>query len=276
MDKLDHLEWVAGLAFVSHGLHIGIRTNEPHALDQIADFLPPQRKPAASPIVDRLYSLILGGPGVTPSVRRFKLLYGDHTRLARSRDSDAVFAALEADLQLYVAEHARRRLFVHAGVVGWQGQAIVIPGRSLSGKTTLVAEFVRAGATYYSDEYAIFDVSGRVHPYPKSLSVRDGTNGRAQKYPVESFDGHAGSKPLPVGLVLVSEYRERGCWQPKRLSPGQGALVLLANTVAARSKPEQALPTFRQIVTRAPVLKSARGEAKVVVDSVLETFSAWG
>jgi len=83
-----------------------------------------------------------------------------------------VFEAFETDLQLYVAEMAPRRLFVHAGVVGWRGQAIIIPGRTFTGKTTLVAALVKAGATYYSDEYAVLDVRGRVHPYARPLGIR--------------------------------------------------------------------------------------------------------
>ena len=76
---------------------------------------------------------------------------------------DLILDTLESDLQLHVAEQARRRLFVHAGVVGWKGRAIVIPGRSFTGKTTLVAELVRAGASYYSDEYALIDSRGKIH-----------------------------------------------------------------------------------------------------------------
>ncbi|MBI5301004.1 MAG: hypothetical protein HY868_02625 [Chloroflexi bacterium] len=275
MKKLDTLDWVASMAFVSHGVRIGIRTNAPQALQQIDACLPPRRKPMNSLIVDRLYSLILGKPSLSSRIRHFNLFYGDHTQLARSLTVSDLLIAFEADLQRYVAEHAHRRLFVHAGVVGWQGQAIVIPGRSMSGKTTLVAEFVRAGATYYSDEYAVFDARGRVHPYPKWLSVRDGLDGRANNYPVEHFGGQAGDAPLPVGMILVSEYRARAQWRPQRLSPGHGALALVAHTIAARSKPAQMLPIFRQIVTRAPVLKSARGEARHVVDSILNKYSSW-
>ena len=72
-----------------------------------------------------------------------------------------------------IAEVARNRVFVHAGVVGWKGRAIVIPGRSYSGKSTLVSELIRAGAAYYSDEYAVFDSRGRVYPFAKPLEMRD-------------------------------------------------------------------------------------------------------
>jgi len=73
--------------------------------------------------------------------------------------------AVESWAQLTVATLAKGLIFVHAGVVGWQNRAIVIPGRSLSGKTTLVLALVEAGTDYYSDEYALFDSEGRVHAY---------------------------------------------------------------------------------------------------------------
>jgi hypothetical protein len=203
-------------------------------------------------------------------VRRFNLLYENHVRIARTLDLKQIFETLESSLRLYVAESAQRRLFVHAGVVGWRGQAIVIPGRSFSGKTTLVAELVRAGATYYSDEYAIFDSKGRVHPFPKPLSMRVSGGIEQQDVPVEEIGGRAGVKPLPVGLVVMSEYKAGARWRPKQLSAGVGALALLSNTVAARKEPEKALKTLERVVSCAPVLKGTRGEAFEVVKAILE------
>ena len=84
----------------------------------------------------------------------------------------SVLDAFESHVQLTVAEYAPRRIFVHAGVVGWKDRAILIPGLSHSGKTTLVDQLIRAGATYYSDEYAVLDARGRVHPYPRALGMR--------------------------------------------------------------------------------------------------------
>jgi hypothetical protein len=111
-------------------------------------------------------------------------------RCWRARPSfEPALEALESDLHRSVAERARRWCFVHAGVVGWRGRVIVIPGRSHSGKTTLVAEWLRAGALYYSDEYAVFDAMGRVHAYAKPLSLRQ--NGAATRYAVEALGGRA-------------------------------------------------------------------------------------
>jgi len=182
---------------------------------------------------------------------------------------------LESDLQRYVAEAAPRRLFVHAGVVGWRGRAIVLPGRTFTGKTTLVAVLVKAGATYYSDEYAVLDAHGCVHPYARPLAVREhGALERATRYAVEALGGRPGVTPLPVGLVIVSQYKPTARWRPRQLSAGEGALALLAHTISARRQPELALATLHHVVSRAPVLQGVRGEAEDVVDVILKTSIA--
>ena len=186
---------------------------------------------------------------------------------------DQALQTLESDVQLFVAERAPRRTFVHAGVVRWRGKAIVIPGRSLSGKSTLVSELVEAGATYYSDEYAVFDERGRVHPYLKPLSMRENGGGRPKKILPEALGGTTGVKPLPVGLVVATSYREDVRWRPRQLLPGRAVMALLAHTVSARRKPERALTTLRQVVADALVLKGARGEATEVAENLLSRLT---
>jgi len=261
------------MIFNAYGVRVGVRVSERSALERVLERLPPGWTLARSPIVARLYSLVAGGDGPRRGVRRLSLLYADAARLARSRDVGEVLEAFETDLQLYVAEMAPRRLFVHAGVVGWRGQAIIMPGRTFTGKTSLVAALVKAGATYYSDEYAVLDARGRVHPYTRPLGIRErGALQRATKFPVSALGGRAGTKPLPVGLVIVSEYKEGARWRPRRLSPGKGALAVLAHTVSARRQPEAALRTLQQFVSRAPALKGVRGEAEQVVEFVAKTL----
>ena len=73
---------------------------------------------------------------------------------------------LESQIQGHIALDATEFVFIHAGVVADGGRAIVIPGLSFSGKTTLVRALVEAGAVYYSDEFAALDENGRVLPTP--------------------------------------------------------------------------------------------------------------
>ena len=269
MEKIDRLGWAAGTAFAAYGTRIGVRVNQPDVLERLEKVFPPGWKPTRSPVVDHMYSLLSGRNDPKSRIRRFNLLYSESVRVARSMDLGEVIQAFESDLQSFVALTARTRLFVHAGVVGWRGRAIVLPGKSFSGKTTLVAALVKAGATYYSDEYAVFDSRGRVHPYPRPLGIRDGKRGRLGRYPVERLGGFPGGKPLPVGLVVVSEYKPGARWRPRVLSPGQAALALLANTVSARFQPREALATLKRAVGRAPVLTGARGGVEEVVETML-------
>ncbi len=269
MKKIDRLGWAAGIAFVSYGLRIGIRVSSPEIMDRIEGVLPPRVKPARGPRVGCLYSLIVSGTKVGSNVRRFNILYGDAVPLARTKDTDRVLEALERDLQLHVAERAHRRVFVHAGVVGWRGRAIVIPGRTMSGKTTLVKALVRAGATYYSDEYAVLDERGRVHPYPKPMSVRENGSGRPMKILPEALGGITGVKPLPVGLVVATSYREGARWRPRPLSPGRAVMELLAHTVSARRDPERAFATLRSATAESMVIKGVRGEADEIAEALL-------
>jgi hypothetical protein len=269
MQKVDRLGWAAGFSIKSYGVRIGIRSNDPSCLRRVREHLPHGWKLSSSLVVDRLYSLLIGGTRRHANVRSFNLLYGDHIRLARSVDVEQIFETFESDLRLFVAELAPRRVFVHAGVVGWKGRAIVVPGRSFSGKSSLVAALVRAGAAYYSDEYAVFDSRGRVHPFPKPLEIREKGDTRQSKVTVEELGGQSGTQPLPVGLVVMTQFKAGAKWRPRKLSPGKGVLELLSNTVSARREPEKALVTLQHVVASAEVVKGARGECRDIVKSIL-------
>lgn len=273
MEKIDRLGWVDGMSFNSYGVRAGIRVNDRSVLRRIIERLPPGWKPASSPGVDHLYSIIAGTAKPDSRVRRLSLAYWNTARIARSRNFEDVLDAFEAHLQLTVAEYAPRRVFVHAGVVSWNGKAILIPGLSHSGKSTLVSQLIRAGATYYSDEYAVLDQRGRVHSYPRPLGMRTPGSYETKKVPAEKFGGEVGSKPLTVGLVVSTKYKPGARWRPRRLSHGQGVLELLANTVSARSQPELALTALPNAIKSARLLKGVRGEASEVIDAILASVA---
>ena len=258
MAKLDRLGWAEGLCVDTYGLRVGIRVNRAGALDELEARLPPDWQPAPAPEVDRLFSLILGGGDAR--VRRYNLVYAGIARRARTLDRDEALSALEAELRQAVAAASRGFVFVHAGVVGWRGRAIVLPGRSGAGKTTLVAELVRAGATYYSDEFAVLDRRGRVHPFAKPLSIR-GEGGAAVSTPVAALGGQAGLGAVRPILFALAHYRPGARFRPTRLSPGQALLAMLAHTVPVRRRPKASLHALQGALARARVLKGARGDA---------------
>ena len=160
--------------------------------------------------------------------------------------------------------------------MGWKGRAIIIPGRSYTGKSTLVAEFLRAGATYYSDEFAVFDRHGCVHPFSRPLGLRLDATGKQTKRCAHELGGKVGTKPIPVGLVIVTKYKKQGTWRPQPISAGRAVLALLANSISARNDPERALGILAQAYEGARALHGARGEASEVVRMVQATLQSPG
>jgi hypothetical protein len=270
MAKLDRLGWADGSSFKAYGVTIGLRVNDPKILKDVSARLPPGSELVTRKVVDHLYSLVGSRAESNGKVRRLNLAYSNLEQIARTRDFTDFLSAFESHVQLSVAEHSTRYVFVHAGVVGWNGHAIVIPGRSHSGKTTLVKQLIQAGATYYSDEYAVLDSRGRVHPYARMLGLREPNAAISKRVRAEDLGARVGVKPLRVGLVVSTKFHAGAHWRPRQLSRGQAMLELLANTVSARTQPEIAMPVLRRSLERARTLKGRRGEAAEVAHALLD------
>ena len=202
-------------------------------------------------------------------------LYKNGTRLG-PHDREFLLDRFRSEFRLTVAEYAVDRVFVHAGVVAWKGRAILIPARSFAGKTTLTAELVRRGAVYYSDEYAVLDSNGHVRPFAKKLSVRGEIDAYRQvDHPVEKFGGVAGTDPVPVGMILITEYKPNAKWNPKRLTRARGMMEVIKNTLPIRRDPRFTLNVLSELITSTSVIKTRRGEAEVAAANVIEYFEAY-
>ena len=251
-----------GFAVTTYGVRIAIHGSESLALRRITDSLPPPWRFIRTRSIQRVYSFVV------PRRRGIHVLYRDIAEIARGTKLGEILDAFESDVQLFVAERAPRHVFLHAGVVGWRGRAILLPGRSMSGKSTLVAELIRSGATYYSDEYAVLDAAGRVHPYARPLQLRKRSNSRHSRSCDEAAAG-VQHRALPVGLVVLSTYRPGARWQPRMLTAAQGALALLDQAVGARHAPARVLAVIGEVAKRARFLCGPRGEAVETAPLVL-------
>lgn len=254
---------------VGYGVGLTLRANDLDGLGFLLASLPGRWKASTNGHSDRVYSLVVD--------RREPLqyaLYRDDVELVRSADPERVIEFFVGSAGFYFAEHSRQRTFIHAGAVGWRGRAVLLPGRQTSGKTTLTAELVRAGASYLSDDYAPLDDRGRVHPFPRPLSVRQQNGLSVKLMPVESFGGVQESQALPVGLVVFAPYAGIRQWRPRRLPPGKGVLQLLAFTVSAQTRPREALDRLGRVAASAPVLKGGRGEADDAARLILKRLDA--
>jgi hypothetical protein len=202
-------------------------------------------------------------------------VYKDGSRLDVRRKRDSALAMLASQIRMCIAEFAPNHIFIHAGVVCVDGVGVILPARSMHGKTTLTAELVRQGAVYYSDEYAVVGMDSRVYPFPKALSMRGILEGRAQvDIPVEDFGGKQGKKPVRVGLVVITEFKERSRWRPKQLSVGEAFLEVINHTVPIRRNTAVVIPTLTKLLQDAVIVKTFRGEAPQAAEAIIDLARA--
>src|SRR5690348_11129110 len=148
---LDARPWPVALCFAAYGAVVVLRASEASLRPSLEQLAPPGAGRIAAERPDVTYSIVVADG--------WHEIYDGQQPIGRGRALEEMLVSLESQLHLRVATLARTRLFVHAGVVGWRGGAILIPGRSHTGKSSLVAALLALGATYYSDEYAVLDDS---------------------------------------------------------------------------------------------------------------------
>jgi hypothetical protein len=104
---------------------------------------------------------------------------------------------------------------LHAGAVAHAGRAWLLAGPSGAGKTTLALALLERGFPLLSDDFAPLELAtGLVHPFPKSLGVREGPGHETAARLTEQRGRaalHASDwepAALPLGGVLLFDGRD--------------------------------------------------------------------
>ena len=148
--------------------------------------------------------------------RDWQLLEGDSV-LADGQHAGSVVPVLKQLLRERAVERHQYMLSVHAGVVAFGSRGILLPGAAGSGKTTLTAGLLRAGATYFSDEIAVIEAPAmQVRPLPLALTIKQGSVSplrdlypEIETLPVHTREDHVQVRYLapPVWSQAVPEAR---------------------------------------------------------------------
>jgi hypothetical protein len=192
----------------------------------------------------------------------------DGTLADAVQDPLAAVAVVQRALDEALVQRQSTVAVVHGGVVGHDGRAILLPGPTGAGKSTLVAELVRQGARYLSDEYALIDEAGRVHPYPRPLLLRDGSSTSRPMLAAE-LGGSVGRGPMPATLVLGLWHATDAPLNLVPLSQGDGVLLLLRNTPQAILDRPWILPHLERAMEGATCYTGRRGEARETAIAIL-------
>jgi len=182
-------------------------------------------------------------------------------------DGDAApggWERFESDLALFTAERLAGLVAVHAGVIAWNGQVILVPGASGAGKSQLCVAAHARGALVLSDEYALIEPStGQVRGWQRPVRVR-------QAGGVRRLDLASPSAPLPVGLVALVQYRH-GSGNDWFAVPAAEAVVgLMANTVCARSRPDESLDAALAVANNSAAVSGTRGDAVEALSALID------
>jgi len=158
---------------------------------------------------------------------------------------------------------------IHSGAVGWGGRVILLPGSTHSGKSSLVAELLRRGAVYFSDEYSLIDDQGFVHPYPRPLLLR---NGQPRQVPVlaSELSAAVADTSAPVGWIFALRYEPQSAWNVERMAQGEAVLTLLRNTPHFLSESPEMVAAFAKAVAGASFYAGQRPDVVEAADHILQ------
>jgi len=175
---------------------------------------------------------------------------------------------LHEKLNYYLGEFSDKFAFIHAGVVRWQDEVILLPGRSHAGKTTLTAALVRAGADYISDDLAVIGPGATVQLLSQPMRLRADVAG--------GFDLSACSQPdllatdhAPIAGIVFLQYCAGQNLRLQTLSKGEATQHLLANSMNARHQPQLVMQYCAAAAQRAWCAQGVRGDAAQAADYIL-------
>ena|SRR5688572_13020177 len=266
----ENRDFDKGFYFKSFGVTVGVESDDQVLLDKARDVVVKAFGHTA-----QIFEENPGGMDHRFGIRfcddKF-VLYKNGERIPCGASERSFFKLLNSLLRLEVGEFAKDCVFVHAGVVGWNGRAIMFPGKSTSGKSTLTAELIRNGATYYSDEYAVLDRNGNVSPFPRHLSLRYFGGTRFKEVSPQELGARIGQNAIPVAMVLVTSFSRGATWKPEVLTAGSGILEIIPNTLTMPGDPAFSLKVLDLLAQRAIIVKSPRGDAKKFAKFLLEFF----
>ena len=157
------------LHFKILNLPVRVESNSPQFLQDVGNIFHYFKVFRPNPDVDN-------GASFSVSIDQASTITFGNDIIYRSTNYRYILEYLEYKIYTILINRFSDYYLIHAGVVAHDDKAILLPGSSGGGKTTLIAGLLKNGFRYLTDEIGIIDPHTlRVYPFPKPLNMKTGS-----------------------------------------------------------------------------------------------------
>ena len=205
-------------------------------------------------------------------------------------DRGGALAAAELTVTRQLLEADRQRVHLHGtAAVGRSGRAALAVGPSGSGKSTLAYAWYRQDRPLFGDDVVVLDEQGRLHPFPRPLTVDAECLREAGERP-EAAPGWTTGDPdvwvdprrragwagdgVRVGVVAEIGYRNEGGTTWDLLEGAERLRVLLGAVHQTGRDHPDALDALIGLVESVPVYRVRHADAGALARALLERVDA--
>ncbi len=254
----------ATAAFGRYGVAVIVESDDERDLDGLAALLPRDWR-RTDPAVPTSWR-----------VRHITIWPSDEDRHVRCDgvtmfvgDLDTALDVVRSEIQTFCAGFAKDRTFIHAAALEIDGHALLLPGPSRQGKSTLTQALVQAGAGYLSDDIAILDSEGLVRAFGRPIRLRSDRGWVSASTPPVST-----RRLRPRWIVDVRFEPGVSGLSLSPMTLGQASMALLANAHAARISPQQTLEHSAAVSRMCRAWRGVRGDADEAAAALLAMLRA--
>jgi hypothetical protein len=205
---------------------------------------------------DRQLALVPDGLGLE--------LRDDGHIVRRGVDPAIAAATVIWRLNAIAGQSTRHPVLIHgACVAGPLGGAVLLPGGTGAGKSTLTAACVAAELTYLTDELVALDQgASSVTPYAKPLSLDDG-----RLVPASSL-GRVANRPATPRALVFPRYQPGAAVSETPLDPPWALMALIAHAIHPAGLGRTALTWLAGLALTCPARQITYGDAEQAVRTI--------
>ena len=178
-------------------------------------------------------------------------------------DDELCFHLLDAVLY-YIADATDDAHMIHAGCVSRGQSAVILPGASGAGKTTLMTWLVKHGYAYQSDEMVAVQKDLSLEAFKRSMQIKDHGYDVAAGIVGDDFEFSSANPLIVKGerfailpwkllnpemaeadvnlkAIIYPNYQKGAGYHFEKLSPANAAMLMMSCHINARNLPEHGL-----------------------------------